>query len=147
MENQSSNLKAPDIGYWEKERPVFEANYLKLNDKFKYVSWVAWEDGTGYYQPDWELIHKDGLSGLDFDNQLLEVSKIATARLHSWIECAKYKCIPDGHYIIPIQPDGNMIDRAIEEFDGIEVDNLEDRIVFAHQAMIHEFNKVNHNAV
>lgn len=54
----------------------------------------------------------------------------------SWVECAKSKAIPDGYYLMPIQPDIEMLEKAELEFDDLNISDIQDRIVFSHQAMI-----------
>lgn len=121
----------------KKERPLFEENYIKNGGNFQFLKWDECDDGTGSYQVDWETIQD---SGPQFDEQIQEFAEHVTSCLNSWIECAKSKAIPYGHYLMPMQPDQDMLDKAELEFEGLEIDDIQDRIVFSHQAMIQVFS-------
>lgn len=44
--------------------------------------------------------------------------------------------LPEGYYLMPIQPCEKMLEKAELEFENLDIDDLRDRIVFSHQAMI-----------
>lgn len=46
------------------------------------------------------------------------------------------KAIPEGFVLMPIQPTEEMIKNATCEFYDLDIDDIDDRIVFSHQAMI-----------
>lgn len=86
-------------------------------------------------------INFDGdLEEKSFDESIMEHASHVTSCLFSWVECAKLKAtskaIPEGYYLMPLQPSKEMIASAESEFEDLEIDDIQDRIVFAHQAMI-----------
>lgn len=125
----------------KKERPLFEENYIKNGGKLDYLKWDECNDGTGSYQADWEAIEEAGIVDAKFDKQIQLDAEDTTSCLHSWVECAKSKAIPEGHYLMPIQPTEEMVEEAVLEFEGLDIDDIRDRIVFSHQAMIQVFSR------
>ena len=125
----------------KKERPLFEENYIKNGGKLNYLKWDECNDGTGSYQADWEAIEEAGIVDAKFDEQIQLDAEDTTSCLHSWVECAKSKAIPEGHYLMPIQPTEEMVEEAVLEFEGLNINDIRDRIVFSHQAMIQVFSR------
>lgn len=130
------------------ERPLFEANYVENGGDLQFLKWLETSDGLGGYAPDYDALQIDGGS-LDIEEVFTidEVSEHANdvqSRLMTWVECAKSKAIPKGYYVLPIQPTEEMLTAAKDEFQDIDIDDLDvldDCIVFAHQAMIEAYNK------
>lgn len=118
------------------ERPLFEANLIEQgSDQLTYLKWNECDDGTGQYGVDWEATTKAGLNS-EMEEHLQEEAVSVTSCLMTWIQCAKAKAIPDGYFLMPSQPNEEMLDAAKKEFGEDEIDDLEDKIVFAHQAMM-----------
>ena len=46
------------------------------------------------------------------------------------------QAVPEGFVLMPIQPTEEMIKNATCEFYDLDIDDIDDRIVFSHQAMI-----------
>ena len=42
---------------------------------------------------------------------------------------------------MPIQPTEEMVEEAVLEFEGLNINDIRDRIVFSHQAMIQVFSR------
>ena len=122
----------------KQERPLFEANYVKNGGNLQYLKWAECSDGTGSYQADWSAISEADISSPDFDEQIQEHAYHVSGCLHAWVECAKSKAIPVGFYLMPMQPSEEMLKKAELEFQDLEfdIDDIKDRIVFSHQAMI-----------
>lgn len=125
-----------EIKILNQERPLFEENYVKLGGSLQFLKWSECHDGTGSYQPDWEAISKEDINSAKFDEKTQERANTVFLCLLSWIECAKLKAVPKGYYLMPLQPDLEMLNEAEKEFEGCDIDDLQDRIVFSHQAMI-----------
>lgn len=118
------------------ERPLFEANLIERgSDQLAYLKWNECDDGTGEYGVDWEATAKAGLNS-EMEEHLLEDAVSVTSSLMTWVQCAKAKAIPDGYFLMPSQLNEEMLDAAKKEFGDDDIDDLEDKIVFAHQAMI-----------
>ncbi len=49
---------------------------------------------------------------------------------------AQKVAVPKGFVLMPIQPTKEMIKNATREFYDLDIDDIDDRIVFSHQAMI-----------
>lgn len=122
-----------DIAILQRERPLFEANYVQMGGNLKHIKWSECSDGTGLYLADWE-----SLEGLDSETEeaATENAEHLTGCLLSWVACAKSKAIPEGYFLMPSQPCIEMLSMAEKEFENVDIDDLQDRIVFAHQAMI-----------
>ena len=125
----------------KQERSLFEANYVKNGGgDLQFLKWDECDDGVGDYQPDWEKIglvnHKTSYDEHEFGEKITEYAKHVQSCLMSWVECAKSKAIPEGYYLMPIQPCEKMLEKAELEFENLDIDDLRDRIVFSHQAMI-----------
>lgn len=124
----------------KQERPLFEANYVKNGGDLHFLKWSETHDGAGDYQPDWEKLAE--LNHVSFPEENAHIDKVTAHGEHvlsclmSWVECAKSKAIPDGYYLMPIQPDIEMLKMAELEFDDLDISDIQDRIVFSHQAMI-----------
>lgn len=118
------------------ERPLFEANYIATGGNINFLKWDECSDGTGSYSADWEAINDADIDDSAFDEQIQEHAFHVTGCLHSWVQCAKAKAIPEGFYLMPTQPDQEMIAEAEKEFNDLEIEDIQDRIVFSHQAMI-----------
>lgn len=129
------------------ERPLFEANYVENGGDLQLLKWDACSDGTGKYQPDWsklsEINHESTEDEIDFDEGVSEHASHVQGCLMAWIECAKSKAIPSGYYLMPIQPCEEMLKQAECEFADLNIDDIQDRIVFSHQAMINVLAKAN----
>lgn len=93
-----------EIEVLNRERPLFEANYVLLGGSLQFLKWEECDNGTGTYQPDWEAISDSNISESNFDEEILEHSNIVDSCLHSWVECAKSKAIPDGWVLAPKEP-------------------------------------------
>ena len=122
----------------KQERPLFEENYVKNGGNLQYLKWAECSDGTGSYQADWSAISEADISSPDFDEQIQEYADHVSGCFHAWGECAKSKAIPVGFYLMPMQPSEEMLKKAELEFQDLEfdIDDIQDRIVFSHQAMI-----------
>ncbi|MCP0917738.1 hypothetical protein MUB04_14480 [Acinetobacter indicus] len=130
-----------DIIFLEQERPLFEANFIKLGGQLQYLKWEECRDGTGSYQADWDAIQEADIEDTEFDEQIQEHAEHVTGCLHSWVECAKSKAIPDGYFLMPMQPSEEMLKEAENEFNDLDIEDIQDRIVFSHQAMIQVLSK------
>lgn len=126
-----------------KERPLFEENFISNGGNLEFIKWEKCTNGTGDYQPDWDKIslinHDDTLSEHTFNENIIAHAQHVKSCLMTWVECAKSKEIPKGYYVMPLQPTEDMLLMAQKEFDDLglgSVNDLQDRIVFAHQAMI-----------
>lgn len=131
-----------EIKILNQERPLFEENYVKLGGSLQFLKWSEYHDGTGCYSPDWEAISKEGINSAKFDENTQERANTVFLCLLSWIECAKLKAIPSGYYLMPLQPDQEMLNEAEKEFEDCDIEDLQDRIVFSHQAMIQVFHQL-----
>ena len=129
-----------DIELLKQERPLFEANYVKNGGNLKLLKWAECLDGTGMYEIDWKQVeqeqHEGEIEESHFVNEVMAQAELVQACLMSWIECAKSKAIPQGYYLMPIQPSEEMLSDAEKEFNDLDIEDIQDRIVFAHQAMI-----------
>jgi len=88
----------------KQERPLFEANYVKNGGDLQYLKWDECDDGAGSYQADWEAISEADIDDPEFDEEIQEHANHVTSCLHSWVECAKSKAIPDGWILAPKEP-------------------------------------------
>lgn len=140
MENQSKQHEQEqferDLLVLKRERPLFEENYVNMGGRMDFLKWSECSDGTGSYQPDWTAIGEADIDEPDFDDQIQEHAEHVTGCLQSWLECAKSKAIPKGYYLMPMQPSLEMLQKAEQEFNDLDIEDIQDRIVFAHQAMI-----------
>lgn len=102
----------------KQERPLFEENYLKLGGRLQYLKWDECDDGTGSYQADWDAISKANISDSEFDEQIMEHAEHVTSCLHSWVECAKSKAIPEGWVLVPKEPTEHMLTKGHSTFIG-----------------------------
>ncbi|HCV3190541.1 TPA: hypothetical protein OV554_003693, partial [Acinetobacter baumannii] len=118
------------------ERPLFEANLIEQGStQLTYLKWNECDDGTGEYGVDWEAAADAGLNS-EMQEYLHEDAPSVTSCLMTWVQCAKAKAIPDGYFLMPSQPNEEMLAVAKSEFGDDDIDDLEDKIVFAHQGMI-----------
>lgn len=128
----------------KQERPLFEENYLKNGGKLNFLKWEEFSesnDGTGNYHPNWEEINSTDSDSSYSTYELTEHAKLVTSCLRAWVECAKTKAIPKGYFLMPIQPSKEMLENAELEFKDLNIKDIEDRIVFSHQAMIEVLKK------
>lgn len=125
-----------EIKILKHERPLFEDNYIRLGGSLQYIKWEECDDGAGTYQVDWLKLPKEELHKGTLEEEVTARAKLVTNCLFSWVECAKSKVIPEGYYLMPLQPDEEMLKNAVLEFKDLGIEDIEDRIVFSHQAMI-----------
>lgn len=128
------DLVKADIELLKHERPLFEANFVKLGGNLDMIKWSECDDGTGTYEPDWLNIPDN--DDPEFGDHIMEHASHVQSCLMAWVECAKSKAIPKGYYLMPLQPSQEMIESAKKELQETVDDDLEDRIVFVHQAMV-----------
>lgn len=134
--DQKQQILLSEVKLLKQERPLFEDNYVKQGGRLQYLKWSECSDGTGSYEVDWESLEKDEITDQQFENHIQEHAEHVNGCLHSWVECAKSKAIPVGYYLMPLQPCIEMLNKAELEFEGFDIPDLQDRIVFSHQAMI-----------
>ena len=68
-----------------------------------------------------------------YDAQLLVFKDtVLNFMWHAWLASVQR----DDFVLVPIQPTQEMIKNATREFYDLDIDDIEDRIVFSHQAMI-----------
>lgn len=118
------------------ERAAFEKDFMQRGGQLNYLKWVELKDQTAAYQVDWTAIEDANISEPEFNESIQSQAEYASGCLESWVGCAKSKANAQGFFTIPSMPDKDMIKAAIQEFNNPETSNLEDKIVFAHQAMI-----------
>lgn len=126
----------------KQERPLFEENYVKNGGDLQFLTWDECDNGAGDYQPNWEKLslvkHENAYEENVHNDKIMEHATHVRSCLTSWVECAKSKAIPVGFYLMPMQPSEEMLKKAELEFQDLEfdIDDIQDRIVFSHQAMI-----------
>jgi len=129
----------------QQERPLFEANYIQIGGDLQFLRWGECDDGSGIYQPNWEKIgllkHETEYAQHDFAERIMHHAEHIQSRFMSWVECARSKAIPVGYYLMPIQPSEEMLKQAELEFHDLDIEDIQDRIVFSHQAMIEVLNQ------
>lgn len=129
------------INLLNKERPLFEANFVENGGSLRYLEWQSNLDGSGEYKPNWELISKEVDDVPDFNQEVSALAEIVSASLHGWINSAICHKLPSGVYLMPMQPTQAMIDQAKIEYEDEDIDDLDDKVVFAHQAMLKQYQQ------
>lgn len=123
----------------KQEQPLFEGDYVKNGGDLQFIVWV---DEVGAYKPNQEKIslidHGTDCDKHEFEVKIMKHAEHVQSCLMSWVGCAKLKAIPEGYYLMPLQPCEEMLKKAELEFQDLNIDihDIQDRIVFAHQAMI-----------
>lgn len=137
MENSTKQDFENSIALIKQERPLFEANHIYHGGDLKYLKWSECSDGTGTYEVDWEAVDAEfKWSDSDDKDAIIVKASILSDQFHTWVQCAKSKAIPHGYYLMPSQPCEEMLKKAELEFQDLDIEDIQDRIVFSHQAMI-----------
>lgn len=102
-QNNAKDIKL-EIELIRKERPLFEANYIKNSRKLQFLKWDECDDGAGGYVVDWESIDEESSNDPEFTDDLSELAARVSSCLMAWVECAKEKQIPEGWVLAPIEP-------------------------------------------
>lgn len=131
----NDNGELDQVKMVQQERHAFEKNYVDCGGRLNFLKWEQSADGAGSYIVDWEQLDNQGANGDESTDDLVELAEHITGCLFSWVECAKLKQIPKGMVLMPLQPTKEMIKAAVSEFEDSDTDDVEDKVVFAHQAM------------
>lgn len=105
----------------QKQRGMFEAYLLSQGVDLKYMPCIYF-NGESYDQDDGDEDYQEALGEINLGwNAWQQAQKVA---------------VPEGFVLMPIQPTKEMIKNATREFYDLDIDDIDDRIVFSHQAMI-----------